>query len=743
MTSKNLCFKLMKEDLKRRIWAVALLILSFFFCLVVPVAYAGSQELSYLTQAERIERITESILEMLGIENPFVVMLVVVTAIVCAVSGFSYLHSAKKVDLYHSLPIKRRQLFLANYFNGILMMAVVYLVAVLASMLLGAAYGVGIQTTGSVAITSYVFHMAYFCLLYTTTVIAMVMTGNVIIALLGTTVFFAYGPAVAFLFAGYFEVWFSTYVPTAANSVTQVCEEIMLHTSPFANYISNLDGVLRMYQMSDEARQLQQMHIPKLILTVLLVIGVLALIAWWLYEKRPSESAGKAMAFKKSMMPIKILLVVPIALTFCIFFWSLRSTLGWAIFGLVCGTVLSHCIIEIIYHFDFRKLFAHKRQLLFCLVSCVVIFCGFRYDLFGYDSYLPNADKVDYVSITTGNVDDWVTYGNIDTYTYSNSGNKEYYWSYGDSLDYVGSHMKIHDVETIRSLAKAGIEVNRQLKEEHDINFDRMNSFTIQYTLKNGKKAVRRYYIPMEMIENELQKLYDNEEYAMGAYPILLQTKENTKRVNVQQFNQITELENLSEAQISELLTAYQEELKSLTYETRKKEFPIATIQFVDEEMWKVLYENRSSMNENEYYNRVSNVGDRCYYPIYPSFTRTLTLLEQAGMKLSTGFTADMIMEIEIRDYRSSDRWEKESGNYAVTEYTVAETATQAMVYKEKADIEALVPALISQDYKHMNWLCDLQIEGPIDVTVIIGSGLNEKRISCYLLTDKLPDFLK
>ena len=38
MTSKNLFFKLMKEDLKRRIWAAALLSLGFFFFYPVVAA---------------------------------------------------------------------------------------------------------------------------------------------------------------------------------------------------------------------------------------------------------------------------------------------------------------------------------------------------------------------------------------------------------------------------------------------------------------------------------------------------------------------------------------------------------------------------------------------------------------------------------------------------------------------------------------------------------------------------------
>ena len=47
MTSKSLCFKLMREDLKRRMWTIALTVLGFVFTLLVPVALKSS---AYLDQ---------------------------------------------------------------------------------------------------------------------------------------------------------------------------------------------------------------------------------------------------------------------------------------------------------------------------------------------------------------------------------------------------------------------------------------------------------------------------------------------------------------------------------------------------------------------------------------------------------------------------------------------------------------------------------------------------------------------
>lgn len=95
-------------------------------------------------------------------------------------------------------------------------------------------------------------------------------------------------------------------------------------------------------------------HVPELICTVLAFLAVTTLDLG-LYRKRPSEAAGKAMAFKKSMPPIRILLVLGIGLAGGMFFWSLQSRLRWGLFGTMVSVVLTHCIVEIIYHLILRR----------------------------------------------------------------------------------------------------------------------------------------------------------------------------------------------------------------------------------------------------------------------------------------------------------------------------------------------------------------------------------------------------
>ena len=72
------------------------------------------------------------------------------------------------------------------------------------------------------------------------------------------------------------------------------------------------------------------------------------------------EAAGKAMAFKKTMAPIRILIVLAAGMGTSMFFWTLQSRLRWGLFGMVVGILLAHCIIEIIYQLILRSCFPIK-----------------------------------------------------------------------------------------------------------------------------------------------------------------------------------------------------------------------------------------------------------------------------------------------------------------------------------------------------------------------------------------------
>ena len=124
MMSKNSFWASMLENNKRRIWVWIVSGLLWFFYYPVGMALMMSRKKNH----NMIDRLTgEAARARLLEESDFwlsanigVGMLITLFAIVCAIQGFSYLYSRKKVDMYHSVPVKKTRRFAVIYINGIL-----------------------------------------------------------------------------------------------------------------------------------------------------------------------------------------------------------------------------------------------------------------------------------------------------------------------------------------------------------------------------------------------------------------------------------------------------------------------------------------------------------------------------------------------------------------------------------------------------------------------------------------------
>ena len=124
MTSRNLFFKLMKEDLKRRLWAIGFSVLALFFAMPMAAAMGigeiGNQYKQWLISGTGYENMVPETLrqtkilrlagEILGFENYALFMVVGAAAMILGLTGFLYLHSKKQIDFYNSLPVKREML---------------------------------------------------------------------------------------------------------------------------------------------------------------------------------------------------------------------------------------------------------------------------------------------------------------------------------------------------------------------------------------------------------------------------------------------------------------------------------------------------------------------------------------------------------------------------------------------------------------------------------------------------------
>ena len=641
MTSKGLFFKYMRENTKQRLWSVALTALLCFFLFPVLTALETSimlrpdnlsKDLSVeAALAEAKLKLTNEMLNMYSIQNAMLVFILIVAAVVLAASGFSYLHSKKKTDFFHSLPISREMLYTVTCLDGILYLAVPYLVFLLAA-------GVMLQVKGApfswgTLLIGYVQHMCFFTLVYMTVVLAVILTGNLIVGLLGTGVLFSWGPGVAAVVSTYFSEYFMTFYDNG-NFLLRWCER----TSPVFWY-GTATG-------SD--------HPTRMAVIALAVAALLFGLGMFLYRKRPSEAAGRAMAFKVSEPVIRFLLVVPITLFSGMIFRSILNDDIWTVFGLICGLLITSCLIEIIYHFDFKSLFAHKRQLVISAVAVAAIFLGFRLDVAGYDSYLPDADKVAYAGIYCDALDNnAVGAYHVTPRMYRDGYSVGMEWaSQGDVAD----KMQISDEDGIRVLREIGAQgietASRQRKHlnggqdwmsETDLD-SRYDSIVLSWHLNNGKTVYRNYRtINVTELREQLDSIYENQSYKLGMYPVLSLQADDAAGINYKEEEDCSHVKLPDEQTKAALLAAYQKELMALTPDMRREEMPIAEIQFKTNEMQAMI----DVIRKNGGYYDTFNQFD--YYPIYPSFQETIAILKQCGTEVGSKVTPENTEKIVLQ----------------------------------------------------------------------------------------------
>lgn len=666
MTSKNLYFKLMREDWKNRLWAPALIALGCFFLYPVFLVFLAGRAVRECETAELgLKWFTTEAIKWLSFENGMTVFGVVLVSLICGLSSFSYLNSKSRVDFYHSIPVRREKLFLVHYLDGILMPAIPYAVALIASVIVCAANGVDMELLCGTAASACAFHLIYYILCYTTVVIASMLTGHLVVGFFGSMVLMFYVPLAAVIVESFFNTFFLSYSYENYNGITESVSRI----SPVMEYIHSISCYVDGKPVWPAAG------------AAFLVSVILAAAALFLYRKRRSEAAGRAMAFGPSCPIVRVLITVLSGLGMGGFLWSMQNSNGWMAFGVICGSMIAHCVIESIYHFDFRKLFAQKMQLVCCVAVALAVVFSFRFDLFGYDAYLPSAQKVQYAAVDISNLNRWVSYGNVEK---ENDGPYTVY-TYADELSgsYIAKHMQCNDLDTVLNIAAAGIEENRRLKEQWNAAGGRQMVYqeaaqqvgaaetaaqevqpvytmaTVFYTLKSGRVVSRNYTIDMTKSYELLKELQQDAEYQSGAYPLLSAQPEQFANVRYRKSRSSGDqnLKNLTDSQRAELLHAYQQEFAALTLDTMKEEMPLGLIHFTTEEeeqaiAWWNQKENRNQAEMYPWrYSYSSDVRDEAFYPVYPSFKKTIALLEQSGISVDDSSLSDKIVSVTVRGY--------------------------------------------------------------------------------------------
>ncbi|MGI6031603.1 MAG: DUF6449 domain-containing protein [Eubacteriales bacterium] len=709
MTSRNLFFKLLDEEMKRRLWAIALGWLTFFFAL--PVA-------TLLTVERVYEYRLQDVATLIGPGSPTLLTVTICAALVCGWGSFFYLHSRQKVDFYHSVPVSRPRIFLVNYVAGLMIYLIPYLVCLAASLLVIAINGLEIGIILQVAGLGVLTHTIFFLLLYSIAILAMVLTGNLVVAVLGTGVFYFYGPVLLSLLSTYAGMFFSTY-----TEINQMLSTWCERTSPVLQYITTCGQW--------ELGRNDVLTIP---LVCALIIAVLITgLDCWLHRHRASEMAGKAMAFAPTKPVIEVLLVVATGLGFGMLFRVMGTSRLWMVFGLVCGWLISHAVVEIIYDFDFKAALHHRLRLAISGVLIAVIACTFQFDLLHYDTYLPKKSNLESMAVYIRELDRWVGEGNSAART---------------ALE-LGQTTNIDPAYSIAQAAVAALkdqEIQKDLRgnvvtapadTEVESSTIRYEEVLVCYQMKNGRKVYRSYWMDLNTIQQDLKELYLDPTYKYGVFELLREDPKQAAQVAVSTVkSQVAP--QLTQAQVVELMETYQRELTQLSIDDLEAYFPIASIDFVSQE-WMEEYEQ--SKQEDPYYRNNSLAGlildSGPEYPIYPTFHETIALLQLYGVDPYEGIAVEEVEDILVNDYyMSNEGLYYDPATRIIRESNGSEDAPRAL-YNDPQQIASILESVVLADYSRMNYF--RKSDHTVDVQIRTATG------EYYFEFDveKFPQFVK
>ncbi len=641
MTLKNLFLNLMKEDIRRRLFIPAISLVMFFFWF--PVATLVSfvpQAVRYSETPMKKEEFIQSMLSAFNsmCDTRALTFVLIVLFVIAAFTGFNFNFKSNKADFLHGIPVNRKILYLVYLTDGLLMVYVPFLLM----SFIGTVFMV-IRTSKADP-----FIMLFSCLYYNLTrgllcyacaVLAVMFTGNIISAFFGLMFVFFYLTIISCCILGMHVNYFATFY--TQESVT---DAMMKYTSPF------------IYSMMDSPEEIYSMVIS--VFATLLIALIILFISYKLYEIRAVETVGKAIAFKKAEAPIKFLLVIPAAVGGAVIFENIAG-IPTAVFGFLCALVISHCVIEIIFNSDFRKLFSRPLQMLICGVVGIVIYLGFCFDVLGYDSFVPSKAMIKDSGVFCN-----VLESNMNELNVKITKNKTK-TLYGDG-DYSNNFendlvkkMKITDTDTVLALARNGIKHTKKnrlslrnlflgnMTGEKLVNPQRL---LVCYHLKGGIKVYREYTVDGYELVKELDSIHDNIEFKNAVYPLLSSKQDDFVKIYCQDMTGERAINDMDEKGIM-LWEVYKKELSSLTMETRRNEAPIACLRFVNDQYEDYVFSVKRGEKNYEYY----EFSDKGYYPVYPSFAGTLSAIRNCGYNLNQEMTQAKMKRVRIRDVSKAD----------------------------------------------------------------------------------------
>ena len=440
----------------------------------------------------------------------------IVYAILCAMAVWNYLYNARSVGMMHTLPVRREGLFVTNVLSGLTMMAIPYAVTgvllVLVTMLFGGFEPVGVLVTvlGVMGESLFFFGLATFCAF---------IVGNVFMlpALYGLLNFIAVLTdfMVNLLAQGFCFGLNSSYSGTVEwlSPVVYLIQKISPNSTYETQWVTDRVGGQRY-----ETSVLTSVTLENgwLIAAYAAAGAALLGLAWLLYRRRRSESAGDVVAvgWMKPVFRYGCAVYAAILggrLLYALLWESFQSgryfTVLPMILCMIAGGAIGYYAASMLLAKTPRVFKTTWKGMLAVALGCAALCGAMKCDLFGVVRRVPAPDSVKLVNVYAAGSNYYLTPGKDDALIEKV---RTLHQTIIDDKDYIMSTAEGRSVymETEEGSYTIGAPASEIVSTS--VSSFANTSVRFTYTLNSGLKVERRYNLYLTQNRMDQEDTYDH-----------------------------------------------------------------------------------------------------------------------------------------------------------------------------------------------------------------------------------------
>lgn len=419
--------------------------------------------------------------------------------IILAINNFDYLYKKSKVDMIHSLPIKKTHKFLSDYLAGLLGYIVPYIIAcILGDIILMGGYAFVddmkdlIHEAGAFIIQCEFAGLLVIAMFYTLAVLVLCCCGSFFESVINIVLINGMIPGIIAVVASMF------FVNLYGVPVLNTAIPVIGYTSPVGAVIYCFTYIDSGMYYNSNTNCIDAVSYAKWVVCFIAFIAVYFLISLFLYKKRKAEDVSKPYVFKL----LYYILITTITMAISLIARFENSV----IVPVVLFAFIIYMIFEIITNRGFKKFYKSIARYAVTMVAIfVVCIVADKTNGFGVQDRVYSSSKIKSVELNYTGMEDIL------------EGRYNYYYYYDEFLDRyktIGAYTDKGIIETITNVQRQALETYRsgkfdtyngyytQLFEDDYVRGMDCPSYdiTFKFNLKSGKTVTRNYVLSFEQL---------------------------------------------------------------------------------------------------------------------------------------------------------------------------------------------------------------------------------------------------